>query len=377
MSKIKSYDVGSMPFIDGFDKFSKGAINFNSILPLLHGRDHPSYEPIRYFEEKVIKGFLDKLEAGINVPNYPQFRDMNAMFLDQIEGIEKSGNNYLIIKNLSVKPDIAKIPEVQIIKRYSRRIYEKIGNPFEMKICITGPYTLSSFFLNRRSGIFKELSKVLSEFVSNNIHKNKYSKVELVAIDEPTFGFLNDPLIDYGSEGREELLKAWENIFHKVVSMGAYSCIHLHNTADDLFWEINSLNIIESHTKDPIYESKSTKQLLEKKDKFLKASICITDFDRLIRDKISAESQEIDEITLIQKVDKAWTEIKQGRIDPNDFLESIEIIIKRLKKIVDNYGVERVPYAGPECGMKGFPNYESALEYLKRVSYAIKNFSQN
>jgi hypothetical protein len=26
--------------------------------------------------------------------------------------------------------------------------------------------------------------------------------------------------------------------------------------------------------------------------------------------------------------------------------------------------------------MKGFPNYESALEYLKRVSYVTKDFSQ-
>ncbi|MEM3530577.1 MAG: hypothetical protein QXD42_02095, partial [Nitrososphaerales archaeon] len=204
----------------------------------------------------------------------------------------------------------------------------------------------------------------------------KYSEVELVAIDEPAFGFLSDPLIDYGSEGREELLKSWEDISHKVVSMGAYSCIHLHNTADDLFWEVNSLNIIESHAEDSIYESKNTKQFLEKKDKFLKASICITNFDKLIRDKILAESRAIDEVALMQRVDKAWTEINQGIINPNGFLEPIEIMIKRLKKIVGNYGIERVPYAGPECGMKGFPKYESALECLKRVSNTVKNFSQ-
>lgn len=377
MSRIESYDVGSIPFIGEFDKFSRGAMIFGSILSLLYGISHPSYESIKYFEEKIIKGFLDKLEVGINIPNYPQFRDMNAMFLDSIEGIEKSGSSYLLIKNLSVKPEMAKIPEVQTIKRNSKKIYEKLGSPFKIKICITGPYTLSSLFLNRRSGIFNELSKVLSEFVSNNIHKNKYSEVELISIDEPAFGFLSDPLIDYGSEGREELLKAWENIFHEAVSRRVYSCIHLHNTADELFWEIKSLNIIESHVEDHIYKSKKTKQLLEEKDKFLKASICITDFDRLIRDKISAESIEIDEATLMQRVDKAWTGIKQGRVDPKDFLETIEIMMKRLERIVDNYGIERVPYAGPECGMKGFPSYESALEYLRRVSYVVKNFPQS
>jgi len=140
-----------------------------------------------------------------------------------------------------------------------------------------------------------------------------------------------------------------------------------------LFWEIKSLNIVESHAEDPIYESKRVKQLLEEKDKFLKASICITDFDRLIRERILVEShKEIDEVILMQRVEKAWAGMKQGRIDPKDFLESVETMKKRLKKIVDNYGIERVPYAGPECGMRSFPTYECALEYLERVSYAIK-----
>ncbi|MGQ9469752.1 MAG: hypothetical protein ACUVTD_08060 [Nitrososphaerales archaeon] len=376
MSRIKSYDVGSTPFVGEFDKFSKGAMSFDSVLSLLHDTDHPSYEPIRYFEEKAIRGFLDKLKAGIDVPNYPQFRDMNTMFLDSIDGIKKSENGYLIVKSLSVRPEMAKIPEVQVIRKNSRTIYEKLGNPFKIKICITGPYTLSSLFLDRRIGIFNELSKALLKFVSDNIHKDKYSEVKLIAIDEPAFGFLSDHLIDYGTEGREELLKAWENIFHEATSRGASSCLHLHNTADELFWEIKSLNIIESHAEDPIYESKRVKQLLEEKDKFLKASICITDFDRLIREKILAESyKETDEATLMQSVGKAWAEIKQGRIDPKDFLESVEIMKKRLKKIVDNYGIERVPYAGPECGMKSFPSYECALEYLKRASFVIKEFN--
>jgi len=371
--KIKSYDVGSMPFIGEFDKFSRGAIIFDSMLSLLYGIDHPSYEPVKYFEEKVIKGFLDKLKAGINVPNYPQFRDMNTMFLDSIDGIKKSENGYLIVESLSVRSEMAKIPEVQAIKKNSRMIYEKLGNPFKIKICITGPYTLSSLFLDRRIGIFRELSGALLRFISNNVYKDKYSVVELISVDEPAFGFLSDPLIDYGTEGREELLKSWESIFHEATTKGASSCLHLHNTADELFWEIKSLNIIESHAEDPVYESKRVKQLLEEKDKFLKASICITDFDRLIRERILVEShKEIDEVTLIQRVEKAWNGMKQGRIDPKDFLESVETMKKRLKKMVDNYGIERVPYAGPECGMRSFPTYECALEYLKRVSDAIR-----
>lgn len=375
MSRIKSYDVGSMPFIGEFDKFSRGAMIFDSILPLLHDTNHPSYEPVRYFEEKVIEGLLDKLEAGIDVPNYPQFRDMNIMFLDSIDGVKKSENGYIMVKSLSAKSETAKIPEVQAIKRNSKRIYEKLGNPSKVKICVTGPYTLSSLFLDRRFGIFNELSMVISKFISNSVYKDKYSEVELIAIDEPSFGFLCDPLIDYGTEGREELLKAWENVFHEAKSKGVSSCLHLHNTVDELFWEIKSLNIVESHSDDTIYRSKRVKKLLEKKDKFLKASLCVTDFDKLIREKILAASY-LEEATLMQRSAETWAGIKNGRIDPNDYLESIETMKKRLEKILDYYGIERVPYAGPECGMRSFPNYECALEYLKRISYVIKGFAQ-
>ncbi|MCP8304533.1 MAG: hypothetical protein H3Z50_03565 [archaeon] len=373
MLRIRSYDVGSMPFFGDFEKLSRGATSFNSLLSLLYGKDHSAFEPIRYFEKEVIRVFLDKLEAGITAPNYPQFRDMNTMFLDSIDGIQETEDGYAVVEDLSVRPEMTKIPEVQAVKRNSRYIYEKIGAPFKVKVCITGPYTLSSLFVDRRVNIFGELDEILSSFVSNNIYKDKYSTVDLVAIDEPVFGFLSDSMIDYGTEGREELRKAWERIFHKATSRGVRSCIHLHSTVDELFWEIDSLNIIESHVDDPIYKFKRTKQLLEKTDKFLKASICITDFDRLVREKIlTTLNRKKDESTLMESVGKTWVEIKQGKYDPKEFLETVDTMKRRLAEMIDRYGIERVLYAGPECGMKSFPTYECALECLKRVSDALK-----
>jgi len=365
---IESYDIGSMPFLGDFEKLCRGAKSFNSLLPLFYGK-HSTSQSIKYFEEKVLEVFLDKLEAGISVPNYPQFRDMNTMFLDTIDGIQKTEGGYIIAKNLNIEPEMTKIPEVQTIKRNSRNICEKIGAPFKVKICITGPYTLSSLFVDRRKNIFNELSEMLARFISDNIYKDKYSIVDLVALDEPVFGFLSDSLIDFGTEGREELCKSWERLFYKATSKGISSCIHLHNTVDELFWEIDSLNIIDSHVGDPIYKSKRTKQLLEKKDKFLKASISITDFDRLIRERIStAPNRKGDESTLMESVGKTWNEIKQGMTDPKEFLETAETMKRRLNEIITHFGIERVLYAGPECGMKSFPTYQCAVECLKRVS---------
>ena len=192
-------------------------------------------------------------------------------------------------------------------------------------------------------------------------------------MDEPIFGLLDDPLIDRGSEGREHLRKAWESIFHRANSKGIQTCIHLHNTADELFWEVKSLNIIESHTDDPIYQTGKTKELLESTDKFLKASVCITDFDRLIRESITVASQQkISELTINEKIAEAWRGVKSGNLDSKVFLESDRLMKKRLIKIVNQFGVERILYAGPECGLGGFPTYECALEYLRRVSDAVK-----
>jgi len=202
--------------------------------------------------------------------------------------------------------------------------------------------------------------------------------VSLVAVDEPVFGLQDDPLIDFGSEGRENLRKAWESIFHKAKSKNTHTLLHLHNTADELFWDIPSLNVIDSHVDDAIYQMKKTKERLESTDKFLKASISIADFDALIKRRIITTSrQKMTELAVNERIAEAWTDITSRKTDPEIFLENLAIIKERLVKIVDRFGVERIPYAGPECGLKGFPTYECALECLRRVSSAAKTYPKN
>jgi methionine synthase II (cobalamin-independent) len=55
-----------------------------------------------------------------------------------------------------------------------------------------------------------------------------------------------------------------------------------------------------------------------------------------------------------------------------DFLESVEIMVGRLKKIIERFGERRVLYAGPECGFQSFPTYSSAVECLRRTALAVK-----
>ncbi|MFQ5758577.1 MAG: hypothetical protein ACE5IF_02740 [Candidatus Bathyarchaeia archaeon] len=361
---VESCDVGSLPFAGDVNKFLEGASCYGSLVGDLRAR---------YFERKIVEGFLHKMQAGILVPNYPQFRDMSDMFLSMIDGVEKVKGGYMETGTLSLHGGKGILPEVEAIRKHYREFYEKLGSSFKVRICITGPYTLASQFLYKDKGIFSRLGNVLTQIVESNVFSNKYGSVRLVALEEPVFGLLDDPLIDRDSEGRENLRKAWDSILQKANSKGIRTCLHLHNTADRLFWEVESLNIIESHLEDSLYHTEKTRELLESTDKFLKASICITDFDKLIRNRIVADSkQKLSESSVNQKIAEAWKDITRKKLDSKTFLEDENTMEKRLIKTIEKFGTERVPYAGPECGLISFPTYESALECLRRVSKTVK-----
>jgi methionine synthase II (cobalamin-independent) len=213
------------------------------------------------------------------------------------------------------------------------------------------------------------LGRVLVQIIEANIFSAKEGSVRLVSVDEPAFGFIDDPLLDRGSEGREDLLKAWESMTQKITEKGAEACLHLHNTSDELFWDINGLKIVESHVNDPFYQAKRTKERLESTDKFVKASIATTDFDELIRNHLVKRSKQ----RLNGEIAEIWKQLNAKQVDPMTFVEDIELMKDRLTKVVASLGENRVIYAGTECGLRSFPTYESAIECLRRVSKAVRS----
>jgi len=361
---VESCDVGSLPFVGDLQKFLEGASNYGRVVN----------DSTEFFEKKVVKGFLDKVEADIDVPNYPQHRDMTQMFFDMIEGVEKVNGGYIETAALNLKEGKGAILEVSAIRNRSHEIYEKLGEPFQLRICVTGPYTLSSLFAYKDKGTFTRLGNLLAQMIETNVFNNKQGSVRLVSVDEPVLGFVDDPLLDRGSEGRENLLRAWESIMQKIRARGAQACLHTHNTSDELFWEVKALNVIESHVDDPFYQAKRTRERLESTDKFLKASVAVTDFDQLIRSNvITMSKQKMNEISINEKIAEIWKNLSKNQIDPMTFVENVELMKERLVSIIEYFGENRVPYAGPECGLRGFPTYESALECLRRVSKVVKS----
>ena len=200
---LKSVDSGSLPSMGDSAKFLEGAKCFNI---------DPKDESSQYFEKCVVDSFLDKIRVGIDVPNYPQFRDMNEMFLSMVDGLEKLKEGYIETAVPSLKAENSLMPEVAVIERNSRLIQETKSEAFEVRVCVTGPYTLASFFPYRDERTFSRLGNVISDLLEKNLFNNKYGKTSLVSVDEPLFGLMDDPLIDFGSDGRENLRKSWETI---------------------------------------------------------------------------------------------------------------------------------------------------------------------
>jgi 5-methyltetrahydropteroyltriglutamate--homocysteine methyltransferase len=313
-----------------------------------------------------VEAFIDKLRMGIDIPNYPQFRDMNRMFLELLRGYTKDGESY-IAHGLSARRGTS-IPEVEVIKRNLSGIADGVDlDHVRVKLCITGPYTLSLVFKNRNGSLLEELGEALSIIVKASIFKTRRGETALLAVDEPAFSLIDDPLLDRGSEARERLLKAWERLLWAASARGLETIMHLHNTSDSLYLSVEHLDIIESHVDDPIYRDETAIRTVLKAGKRVKASISRVDFDALIAEGLGLPPNSIE---APYKIGTIWSQVKRGSIRAELFLEDVERMKRRLRGVLSRLGEENVPYAGPECGLRGFPSYKSALESLRRVSEA-------
>jgi len=370
VATIISSEIGSLPPRTSVDTLWSGARKAQSIIPLLGVGD----EDYRVFRGEVVKAFTDKLVAGIDVPNYPQFRDMNTMFFALMEGFEKSGGGLMAVKAVQAKPG-ASIPEVDAIKSGASEIRGASGvDRVRVKICITGPYTLASFFQLKTPGLIEELGRALGDILDRSLFSNRSGEVAHVCVDEPVLGFMNDPLLDYGSEGRESLRRAWDHVCGVASSRGVDTSMHLHDTSENLFWDVEHLGSVMSHIGDPLYTQDSVKRRLEETDKMLWATVGVTQFDNLIA------AYHLDRGftgNVPEKIGETWTAIRNGSVDPYMFLEEPARMRRRLEEIAGFFGVERISYASPECGLSSFPSYEAALECLRMTSQAIDGFRES
>ncbi len=290
------------------------------------------------FYRVVICSFKKKLETGLDVVNYPQHYDIHKQFMDAIRECTNRGT-YIVEEKRAI------IPEVKVIHEAAKGLCEESGKRILLRVCITGPLEL--YIKELGTTPYKDILLMFAEttrrFAENSILDSKYVKTEVVSIDEPSFGF-QDVTSDI-----ETLLDVMEKTFDfKRVTKQ----IHLHSCSriTDIL-EVKNLDVVAlEYAASPKNIEMLSRKTLERMDKQIRIGISRTDVDSII-----AELYE-------KGITKPY---------PEQLVEDEETIKRRFATAKNKYG-DRLTFAGPDCGLGGWPTQEAAQLLLKRTVNAVK-----
>jgi len=331
-------DIGSYPLPKDINKdWITGAIKKG---------DPKSFDIIR-------DAMLQKIDAGVDVPTYPQFQDMTQQFLEIIN------DESLTEEPMLVRRENAKIKELDVLEYIGTEYSKKTGSMLDIRICIAGPIEL---YMRQFGGTsYKDVLDVLAtnidRFITNSIDNAKKFRITTVSIDEPSIG-INPQIMFSENDIVDALERASKTAaYHKIDTE-----IHLHSPLHyKLVCKTQSIGIIGVESAaNPSYLDLIDKKDLEEYDKFLRVGVARTD----IFNMTAQLNQKYG--TNVWKEQSRLKEIVTGMETPN-------IIEKRLEsyyKIFD----DRIKYAGPDCGLGAWPTQELAFNLLKNASVGIKEF---
>lgn len=342
-------DVGSFPLPHGHSRelLSKAArLYTKSLVKGIHPDKIALNKLIRNrFILPVQEMFELKQNAGVDIPNYPQFRDMNGMFLE------------LIDDDLNISTNEAIIPELAVLNHWA----SSRSNKMDVKVCITGAFDLAIAKFGTHN-----LSKLILDRFSNTVIKfmrnlNTYTdhlNIKLVSLDEPSIGQRDFPPSITG-----EMITSTLEQELSGVPRDCQVVIHLHSlTKLDYILKVPRIDIIGAEfASDPANYSCIDKDSLISNDKQVRAGIAITSLDSLVL-KYSEEN-DCDPAKLYQNIELLSL-----------VLESESTLKSRLQKAVDLFGIDRIAFAGPDCGLISWKYPDLAFRLLDRSSRVVKNF---
>ena len=296
-----------------------------------------------YFIQPLLGSFKYKIKAGVEVVNYPQHMDMYNQFLKPMEDYETEPN--------LIDPKSAIIPELVVIEDFAKKQYEETQEPINIKLCITGPIDLYV----RKLGftIYPDMaynfSKSINSFLKNSIINNKYINTPLIAIDEPSFGY-----VDIVNVTDDDLIKIFDKSLNGI---DTFNQIHLH-TLNKAYVPLQTDNIqVLTCEYAADKTNKIPKKELDQYDKFIRVGISRTNVNSIMADKLDAGEITTDDLKTV--------EISFKLVDTK------ERIKKRLSEALKLYG-DRLKYVGPDCGFSGWNLPEAAYELLHRTHEVIE-----
>ncbi|MHA2152322.1 MAG: hypothetical protein ACXAAQ_10100, partial [Candidatus Thorarchaeota archaeon] len=263
--------------------------------------------------------------------------------------------------NDPLSSDAIHFPEIVALQTDAEKLSKRLAvNRISYKACITGPLELSmnlqrlaGFPRNYDEKLVEYFTEVVKAYVSKSVIISEHLVPEVITMDEPAFGLegFGDFFTDTSSDSRSEhLISCWNEIYKKVPS-GCYRGIHLHASPSENSFTAD-WNLLEAHVG--VYVKP---QWLEDYDKFIRAAIVRTDGPTI---------DPSDDAKV------AWKNILSG--DYEKYLQPKSEMEHHLQETINHYGIERVPFAGPECGFGPWDwknGMSMATETLVRMNQVI------
>jgi 5-methyltetrahydropteroyltriglutamate--homocysteine methyltransferase len=301
--------------------------------------------------EIIIGAMWQKISAGVEVPNYPQFQNMITQFSEHIMDDGKTEAPLLI------KEKEAKMPEMDPLAELAVGYREKEGKKLKVRICVTGPIELyyNLFTPPVYIDLLSPLAKSVGRFIKHAVEGAQNYDVICVSIDEPSMGL--DPRIE-----EEGIITALELASEYAFRLGIDTQIHLHSP---IFYEtvcqVEGIKVIGMESAaNPSLLALIDKDQLDEYDKFLRIGVSRTDIFSM-----AAEYDEIHHTNAFK--DKGVLEAVVNEYNNPDKVK------RRLEKAYSIFG-DQIKYVGQDCGLGSFPNQELAYLVLKNTAAGIKAF---
>lgn len=298
--------------------------------------DDPTLKSVFY--DTVASSLKCKVESGLDVVNYPQHFDMHNQFLDPI--MAHQTDPFLI------DPKFAVIPELYVAEKEAESYYEETGERLKLKVCVTGPidlYLKTDFGYNVYEDVLMNLAESVGHFIRNSLLDTKYVKTAVVAIDEPSLGFVD--LLNVEDDG---LIRALETA---LAGCKAQVQIHLHTLKSaDIPLNVDGIDVLTGEfAASPQNMLLISKETLKAHDKFIRAGVSRTNIDTIIGE-------------LVEK-----GQVAEGAV----LADTADVIAGRFKEAKERFG-ERMTFVGPDCGLGSWPSQEVAQMVLKRTVDGIR-----
>jgi 5-methyltetrahydropteroyltriglutamate--homocysteine methyltransferase len=278
-----------------------------------------------------------KIAAGVEVPTYPQFRDMVRMFMDPIEDMELAESPYLI------RQENAEICELKALLPGQ-----------QVRVCVTGPLELyiSAFGATNYKDILYNIAESVARFLEN---ARDQGSMCVASLDEPSLGISSQIAFQ-----DDEIIEALKIASEPCKGMDCE--VHLHSPLQaELCARVPGISIvgIESAAH-PDYLRLVDRKILEDTDTYLRAGIARTDILSM-----SASLNERLAINLWDDMPRLENEILK--------MESSHVMQKRLEAAYALFG-DRLRAVGPDCGLGSWPNQDIAGRVLTNCAAAVKSF---